>query len=48
MDCIEKKGKFSQSDAASIIKQVLLALNHMHLGDKPLVHRDIKPQNILL
>ena len=43
MDCIEKKGKFSQSDAASIAKQVLLALNHLHSRDKPLVHRDMKP-----
>ena len=48
MDCITEKGKFSQKDAASITKQTLLALNHMHSREKPLVHRDLKPQNILL
>lgn len=38
--------KFSEHDAALIIKQILLGLNYMH--SKNIVHRDIKPENILI
>lgn len=37
--------KFTEREAAGIIKQVLLALNCMHL--KNIMHRDLKPENIL-
>ena len=39
-------GPFSEADAASVVRQVVLALQHMHgLG---VVHRDLKPENLLL
>ena len=39
-------GPFSEADAASVVRQVVLALQHVHgLG---VVHRDLKPENLLL
>jgi len=43
---LKKVGKFNESDAAYIIKQVLQAINYMHRN--AIVHWDLKPQNILL
>ena len=45
LEMIGKKRSFSESDAANIIKQILLALNYMH-GLK-IMHRDLKPENLL-
>lgn len=42
---IQKKGKFSEREAALIIEQVLQALNHCHY--KQICHRDLKPENIV-
>ena len=39
------RGKFNESYAAKIIKQVLSAIKHLH--DKNICHRDLKPENIL-
>lgn len=36
----------SQSEAATILKQLLSALAHMHKNK--IVHRDLKPENVLL
>ena len=44
-DMIRSKRRFSESDAANIVKQILLALNYMH-GLK-IMHRDLKPENLL-
>ena len=37
--------RFNNAEAASIIRQTLLALNFMH--KKKIMHRDLKPENIL-
>jgi len=37
---------YRESDAALLMKQVLLALDYMH--DKNIIHRDVKPDNMLL
>ena len=43
---IIKEKKLSERQAASVIKQVLLAINYMH--KQKIVHRDLKPENILI
>lgn len=43
---ITKKGKLDLSELLQYVEQVLLALEHAH--QKGIVHRDIKPQNIML
>lgn len=45
-DEVCKRGKFSESDAAVLIKQVLSCVNYCHKSN--IVHRDLKPENILL
>lgn len=43
---ILKKKKFSEDEALGLIKDVLEALEHAH--SKGIVHRDIKPKNIMV
>lgn len=43
---ILKKGTLSYGEIISITEQILLALDHAH--QKGIVHRDIKPQNIMM
>ena len=45
-DFIEQQGVLRWKDALFFITQILKALQHAH--DKGIVHRDIKPQNIML
>lgn len=45
-DFIEQQGVLRWKDALHFITQILRALQHAH--DKGIVHRDIKPQNIML
>lgn len=45
-DYIKKQKYFSEKKAAFIINQVLSALNHLHA--KKIVHRDMKPENIVI
>ncbi len=43
---MEKKGMLSDAEALHFIKQILKALAHAH--ERGIVHRDIKPHNIIL
>lgn len=43
---IEQQGVINQKEAVYFVIQILRALQHAH--DKGVVHRDIKPQNIML
>ncbi|MBE6612342.1 MAG: serine/threonine protein kinase, partial [Ruminococcaceae bacterium] len=43
---IQKKGVLNYHEIISITEQILLALEHAH--SKGIVHRDIKPQNIMM
>lgn len=43
---ILNNGKFDYQYTAKIIRQVLLALSHMH--EQNMAHRDLKPENILM
>ncbi len=45
-DWMDEKGALEVSDAVFIIKHCLYGLNHAH--EKNLIHRDIKPDNILI
>ena len=45
-DRIIELQRYSEKEAAHVMKQALNGLKHMH--DKQLVHRDLKPENLLL
>ncbi|MCR5429355.1 MAG: serine/threonine protein kinase [Lachnospiraceae bacterium] len=45
---ILRENGLTESDAISIMKQLLEALDVLHRLDPPLIHRDIKPENILI
>lgn len=45
-DFILEKETFSEKEVRTIMSQLLLAVNYMHLNI--IIHRDIKPANILV
>lgn len=42
---LQKGDKFSEKEAAQIMKQVFSTINYLHSNN--VMHRDLKPQNIL-
>ena len=38
-------GQYTERDAAAVVRQVSLALQHLH--SRGIVHRDLKPENLL-
>ena len=43
-----REGLFSEDELAKVIEQVAAGLAYMHSLDPPLIHRDIKTDNVLL
>jgi len=46
LDDLHKKGRYTEHRAQQVSIQIVRALKHCH--DKRIVHRDVKPENILL
>lgn len=46
LDAVIQKGSYNESDARTIFKQLIDAVNYMHAKD--VVHRDLKLENLLL
>lgn len=44
----EKSIPFTESDAAHLIRQILLAINYLHSSDINVTHRDLKLENIMV
>ena len=45
-DKVATQGAFSEADAATVVRSVARALQHLH--SQNIVHRDLKPENLLL
>ena len=45
-DYIETKGRLDWSETSHLVIQLLRALGHAH--DRGIIHRDVKPQNIMM
>jgi serine/threonine protein kinase len=46
--CEERIGKFDETNAALMLKQIGSALDYLHSGNPQIIHKDIKPDNILI
>lgn len=45
-DEVQKRGKFTERDAAVLVKQILQCMNYCHSHN--IIHRDLKPENVLI
>lgn len=45
---IDRRGKVEPEEAYEIVRQLLSALDCAHTHDTPVIHRDIKPDNVFL
>lgn len=45
---VKKVYNLSMHHKHHILKQLCLALNHLHLDREPIIHRDVKPENALV
>ena len=43
-----EKDEFTEQEIVSMVYQILLALKYLHERERPLAHRDLKPDNILV
>ena len=46
-DCVERNGAFPESESARLIVGLCETLSLLHAQTPPIIHRDIKPQNII-
>merc|ERR1712166_1159479 len=45
-DRIVDKGKYQESDAVRLVRNMATAINHLH--EQNIIHRDLKPENLLV
>lgn len=46
-DLVEKNGQFEEEEVQQIAIQILDILKYLHQQENPIIHRDIKPQNLI-
>lgn len=48
MDYVMHLGSFPEGISRFYFLQILSAIQHLHVSDKTISHRDLKPQNLIL
>ena len=47
-DIVDKRGPFGEKEAVFIVRNLCGTLNELHTHKPPIIHRDVKPQNVIL